>query len=83
MNTEFATTGMSAAVDAHRRNLVRYCQLLTMDLTQNERAYLHRRIAETRLTLDQLELGHSALRTEPPATSRPLGGHVAAPIAAD
>jgi hypothetical protein len=51
-------TGMSAAfADAHRNNLARYCQLLAMDLTQTEREYIHRRIAETRLLLDEIELG--------------------------
>jgi hypothetical protein len=51
-------TGMSAAfADAHHNNLVRYCQLLAMDLTQTEREFIHRRIAETRLLLDQIETG--------------------------
>jgi hypothetical protein len=52
-------TGTRAAIDAHRRNLVRYCQLLATDLTELERDFIHRRIAETRRALDQLE-GRSA-----------------------
>ena len=48
-------TTTSAAIDAHRRNLVRYCQLLATDLTELERDFIHRRIAETHLALEQLE----------------------------
>ena len=49
---------MSAALlEAHRKNLQRYCHLLATDLTELEREYIHRRIAETRLAMDRLELG--------------------------
>lgn len=51
-------TGMSAArLDAHRKNLRRYCSLLATELTELEREFIHRRIAETRLAMDRLELG--------------------------
>ncbi|HKS62891.1 MAG TPA: hypothetical protein VJT13_14410 [Xanthobacteraceae bacterium] len=51
-------TGMHAAlIRAHRAALHRYCGLLATDLTQLEREYIHRRIAETRLQLERLELG--------------------------
>lgn len=43
-----------SAIRAHRNNLERYCRLLAMELTDLERAFLHRRIAETRLALDEL-----------------------------
>lgn len=48
-------TATSAAIDAHRKNLRRYCQLLATDLTDLEREFIHRRIAETRRSLEQLE----------------------------
>lgn len=51
-------TGMHAAlISAHRANLRRYCTLLATELTESEREYIHRRIAETRLQLDRLEFG--------------------------
>jgi len=48
-------TATSAAIDAHRKNLRRYCQLLATDLTDLEREFIHRRIAETERALDRLE----------------------------
>jgi hypothetical protein len=48
-------TATMAPIEAHRKNLVRYCQLLATDLTELERDFIHRRIAETRRALDQLE----------------------------
>jgi len=48
-------TATSAAINAHRQNLIRYCQLLAIDLTEAEREFIHRRIAETRRALEQLE----------------------------
>ena len=39
-------TATSAAINAHRQNLIRYCQLLAIDLTEAEREFIHRRIAE-------------------------------------
>jgi hypothetical protein len=48
-------TATRAAIEAHRSNLVRYCQLLATNLTELERDFIHRRIAETRRALDQLE----------------------------
>ena len=49
-------TGLNAAlISAHRANLRRYCSLLATELTELEREYIHRRIAETRLQLDHLE----------------------------
>jgi hypothetical protein len=48
-------TATTVAIEAHRMNLKRYCQLLATDLTELERDFIHRRIAETRRALDQLE----------------------------
>ena len=53
-------TASRAAIDAHRKNLVRYCQLLATDLTALEREFLHRRIAETRRALEQMEIALAA-----------------------
>ena len=47
----------AALINAHRANLRRYCSLLATELTESERQYLHRRIAETRLQLERLESG--------------------------
>jgi hypothetical protein len=48
-------TATDPAIDAQLKNLVRYCQLLATDLTDQEREFIHRRIAETRLAIEQLE----------------------------
>lgn len=57
-------TARSAAINAHRQNLVRYCQLLAIDLTEAEREFIHRRIAETRRALEQLESSLAVKLTE-------------------
>ena len=50
-------TGMHAAlISAHRANLRRSCSILATELAELEREYFHRRIAEARLQLEQLEL---------------------------
>jgi hypothetical protein len=40
---------------AHRANLDRYCRLLATPLTDVERAFIHKRIAEERTALEELE----------------------------
>ena len=57
-------TTTSAAMDAHQKNLRRYCQLLATDLTDLEREFIHRRIAETRRALEQLESSLAIKLTE-------------------
>jgi hypothetical protein len=42
-------------VQNHRRNLERYCRLLATELTDLEREYLHKRIAEEHAQLKRLE----------------------------
>ena len=54
----------AAAINAHRANLERYCRLLATDLTDMERDFIHRRIAQTRLQLDRLK------HIEDPQTSK-------------
>jgi hypothetical protein len=43
-------------IKAHRNNLERYCRLLATNLTDLERDYIHRRIAETQQELDRLNV---------------------------
>jgi predicted Ser/Thr protein kinase len=45
----------SAQVQRHRQNVKRYCRLLATELTDLERQYLHKRIAEEYAQLQQLE----------------------------
>jgi len=45
----------AAQVRGHRRNLERYCRLLATELTDCEREYLHKRIAEEHAQLERLE----------------------------
>ena len=40
----------------HQRNIQRYCRLLATDLTDLERQYLHKRIAEEHAALDRLSM---------------------------
>jgi hypothetical protein len=44
----------AARIHSHQNNLDRYCRLLMTELTDLERQFLHKRIAEERLELDQL-----------------------------
>ena len=46
-------------VRGHRRNIERYCRLLATDLTDLERQYLHKRIAEDHAQLERLEKGEA------------------------
>jgi hypothetical protein len=63
-------TAMSAALlQAYQANLGRYCQLLSTDLTNDERCDLHRRIAETQRAIDRLEASddvHLSREAAPP-----------------
>ena len=42
-------------VRGHRQNIERYCRLLATDLTDLERQYLHKWIAEEHAQLERLE----------------------------
>jgi hypothetical protein len=48
-------------IETHEANLKRYARLLTTELTDLERAFIHNRIAEERLALEKL--------SSPPETS--------------
>ena len=43
----------AAKILSHERNIQRYCRLLTTELTEVERKYLHKRIAEERAELER------------------------------
>jgi hypothetical protein len=45
----------TAKILSHRRNIQRYCRLLATELTDIERQYLHRRIAEEYAELKRLQ----------------------------
>jgi hypothetical protein len=45
----------TAQVRRHRQNIQRYCRLLATELTDLERQYLHKRIAEEYAQLKRLE----------------------------
>jgi hypothetical protein len=49
----------------HRRNIQRYCRLLATELTDLERQYLHKRIAEEYAQLEQLEKAASPRDASP------------------
>jgi hypothetical protein len=43
----------NAKIVSHRRNIRRYCRLLATELTELERSYLHKRIAEEQAELER------------------------------
>jgi hypothetical protein len=43
-----------ALIEAHQRNLDRYCRLRATQLTDLERQYIHRRIVKERTALEKL-----------------------------
>ena len=45
-----------AQVRTHRRNIRRYSRLLATELTDSERQYVHKRLAEEYAQLERLEL---------------------------
>jgi len=64
----------AAKMWGHRRNIERYCRLLATELTDLERQYLHKRIAEEHSQLERLEKTdtsriHRSVRAPPGAGS--------------
>jgi hypothetical protein len=59
----------TAQVRRHRQNIERYCRLLATELTDLERQYLHKRIAEEYAQLEQLK-NAASLRNESPNNIR-------------
>ena len=52
----------AAKMWGHRRNIERLCRLLATELTDLERQYLHKRIAEEHFQLERLERAGRPLR---------------------
>ncbi len=70
----------------HQRNIQRYCRLLATDLTDLERSYLHKHIAEEHAALDRLSMQMNEPPTltnerlhNPAIGSNPPPPHVAPP----
>jgi len=59
MNTDF----LNAKILSHRSNLQRYATLLSTQLTERERKYLHKRIEEERAEVASLELERAAKKS--------------------
>jgi hypothetical protein len=64
MMTDFRT----AKILSHRRNIQRYARLLATELTELERQYLHKRIAEEQAELERLQ-------TEPQSVEPVIEAH--------
>ena len=64
------TSGFDARIRAYRNNINRYRQLLALELTDLERSFIHRRLAEDRRALDALtRLGTGAAHATAPHTA--------------
>ena len=57
----------------HRRNIERYCRLLATELTDVERQYLHKRIAEEQAQLERLKKSRGEQQAEVIAAAEMLG----------
>ena len=65
----------TAKILGHRRNIERYCSLLATELTDLERQYLHKRIAEEHVQLERLEKSQPEQQAEVIAAAETLGKH--------
>ena len=59
----------TAQVRRHQQNIDRYCRLLATELTDLERQYLHKRIAEEYAQLEQLK-DAASLQSQSPNNRR-------------
>lgn len=66
--TDFRT----AKILSHRRNIQRYARLLATELTELERQYLHKRIAEEQAELERLQASRQE-QTEPLIQTQAMG----------
>ena len=55
----------TAQARRHRQNIERYCRLLATELTDLERHYLHKRIAEEYAQLKRLEKSRAGTESRP------------------
>jgi len=79
------TTQLSARIRAHKTNIDRYYRLLATQLTDHERRYIYKRIAEEQALLNRLEAAQAQrrgpARADPDtviaarAIARDRGGH--------
>jgi hypothetical protein len=60
---------LSIGLRGHRRNIERYCRLLATELTDLERQYLHKRIAEEHAQLERLKTSEEEQHAEAPPIS--------------
>jgi hypothetical protein len=63
----------TAKMRGHRRNIERYCRLLATELTDLERQYLHKRIAEEQAHLERLEKSQPEQQAEVVARAEAQG----------
>jgi hypothetical protein len=63
----------TAKMRGHRRNIERYCRLLATELTDLERQYLHKRIAEEQAQLERLEKGQAEQQPDVVMTAEAVG----------
>jgi hypothetical protein len=63
----------TAKMRGHRRNIERYCRLLATELTDLERQYLHKRIAEEQAQLERLEKGQAEQQPDVVMTAEVVG----------
>ena len=63
----------TAKMRGHRRNIARYCRLLATELTDFERQYLHKRIAEEQAQLDRFEKSPAEQQAEVIAAAEARG----------
>jgi hypothetical protein len=70
----------TAQVRGHRRNIERYCRILATDLTDLERQYLHKRIAEEHAQLERLEESMAILAECSLVPERKTGRSIKRPV---
>jgi bacterioferritin (cytochrome b1) len=63
----------TAKMRRHRRNIERYCRLLATELTDLERQYLHKRIAEEHAQLERLEKSEAEQQADVVVAAEALG----------
>ena len=57
----------AAMIEAHRNNIERYARLLATGLTETERAYIHRRMAEEHRAVEGLMIPETDTSAAVPA----------------
>jgi hypothetical protein len=73
----------TAQVRRHRQNIERYCRLLATELTDLERQYLHKRIAEEHAQLERLAKSQARTASGPSLSPLVIGAPEATDQEAD